>query len=106
MAGGSTAGVAQAGALTIGLPTIMTDKEDYAPGTPVHFTGTGWIPGVAVTISMTESPFVDQPATIAWPTRPAIYPTLPSPRHQRCGIKFYVTATQPGPLDASGNPPP
>jgi hypothetical protein len=84
----------------------MTDKEDYAPGTPVHFTGSGWIPGVAVTISMTEDPFIDQPATIVAMADAAgnISDSSFAPDINDVGIKFYVTATQPGPLDASGNP--
>ena len=77
-------------------PTIMTDKADYAPGTPVHFTGSGWIPGVAVTISMTESPLVDQPEAIVTMADSAgnISDTSFAPDIHDIGIKFYVTATQ------------
>ncbi len=39
--------------------TVMTDQADYAPGTIVTITGSGWQPGETVTLSLVESPLVD-----------------------------------------------
>jgi hypothetical protein len=39
--------------------TVMTDKSDYAPGTIVTITGSGWQPGETVTLSLVESPLID-----------------------------------------------
>src|SRR5881392_2397684 len=39
--------------------TVMTDEADYAPGTIVTITGSGWRPGETVTLSLVESPLVD-----------------------------------------------
>src|SRR5882724_289939 len=38
--------------------TITTDKLDYAPGTPVMVSGTGWQPNEVVTIMFHEDPHV------------------------------------------------
>jgi hypothetical protein len=34
--------------------SITTDKDDYAPGDTVHFTGTGWNPGDALDIALVD----------------------------------------------------
>jgi hypothetical protein len=39
--------------------TVITDKSDYAPGTIVTITGSGWQPGETVTLSFVESPLLD-----------------------------------------------
>ena len=44
--------------------TVMTDKADYAPGTIVTITGSGWQPGEAVTLQLVESPLIDTPPTM------------------------------------------
>ena len=36
--------------------TIVTDKDDYAPGEIVHLTGSAWAPGETVHLVMTEMP--------------------------------------------------
>jgi N-acetylneuraminic acid mutarotase len=36
------------------FPTIKTDKDDYAPGTPVYMTGGGWQPGEQVALQLHE----------------------------------------------------
>src|SRR5687768_16984062 len=36
--------------------TIATDKDDYSPGELVTITGTGWQPGEAVRLTLTEDP--------------------------------------------------
>lgn len=42
-----------------GFATVKTDANDYAPGTTVTITGTGWQPGETVTLSLVESPNFD-----------------------------------------------
>jgi len=37
-------------------PTIATDKPDYSPGDTVTFSGTGWVAGDTVTITIHEDP--------------------------------------------------
>jgi len=37
-------------------PTIATDKPDYLPGDTVTFTGSGWVAGDTVTITIHEDP--------------------------------------------------
>ena len=36
-------------------PSVMTDKFDYAPGTTVHITGSGWTGDQTVTLSFSET---------------------------------------------------
>src|SRR5262249_9430421 len=38
------------------LPTLFTDKADYAPGQTVQITGSGWTPGADVTFLITRDP--------------------------------------------------
>jgi hypothetical protein len=88
------------------LPTITTDKLDYAPGTPVTFTGTCWVPGGHVTISMREDPYLDQPVAITvqvdndgnFSNSTGFAPDI-----EDLGTTFYVTATEADALDANGN---
>src|SRR3989475_814288 len=42
-----------------GFATVKTDKSDYAPGTTVTITGSGWKPGETVTLTLVESPLID-----------------------------------------------
>ncbi|PYU05528.1 MAG: hypothetical protein DMG33_10600, partial [Acidobacteria bacterium] len=42
-----------------GFATVKTDKADYAPGTTVTITGSGWKPGETVTLTLVESPLID-----------------------------------------------
>jgi hypothetical protein len=39
--------------------SITTDKDDYAPGDTVWFTGAGWTPGDSVDIVLTDDPTLD-----------------------------------------------
>src|SRR5207245_6942425 len=39
--------------------TVMTDQADYAPGSIVTITGSGWQPGETVTLQLVESPLID-----------------------------------------------
>ncbi|HYR75689.1 MAG TPA: Calx-beta domain-containing protein [Pyrinomonadaceae bacterium] len=47
-----------ASTLNSSAATITTDKLDYAPGTPVIVSGTGWQPNEVVTIMFHEDPHV------------------------------------------------
>jgi hypothetical protein len=42
-----------------GFATVKSDKADYAPGTTVTITGSGWKPGETVTLTLVESPLID-----------------------------------------------
>ena len=42
-----------------GYATIQTDQSDYAPGTTVTITGSGWKPGETVNLQLVESPLID-----------------------------------------------
>jgi trimeric autotransporter adhesin len=42
-----------------GFATVKTDQADYAPGTIVTITGSGWTPGETVTLTLVESPLID-----------------------------------------------
>ena len=56
MSGGKDAsGHALAMSEMFAYPTIRTDKSDYAPGSPVTITGTGWAPGETVGIQIQET---------------------------------------------------
>jgi hypothetical protein len=41
--------------------SITTDKDDYAPGDTVHFTGAGWQPGDTLDIVLTDDPQSHEP---------------------------------------------
>jgi uncharacterized repeat protein (TIGR01451 family) len=41
--------------------TISTDKDDYAPGETVRFTGSGWLPGDVLDIVLTDDPLTHDP---------------------------------------------
>jgi hypothetical protein len=51
--------LALAGTAVAQSATVMTDKSDYAPGTIVTITGSGWQAGETVTLSFVESPLID-----------------------------------------------
>ncbi len=87
------------------VPTITTDQADYAPDTPVTFTGTCWVPGGHVTISMTEDPYLDQPTSITVEVDGEgnfSNSTGFAPDINDLGTKFYVTATESDALDSNG----
>jgi hypothetical protein len=52
-------GLALGGTAKAQSATVMTDQADYAPGTIVTITGSGWQPGETVTLSFVESPLID-----------------------------------------------
>ena len=55
VAGGSNLGSTE----FYGFATIKTDASDYPPGTNVHITGSGWVPGETVALTLVESPLID-----------------------------------------------
>src|SRR5207248_1979722 len=69
--------------------------------------GTCWYPGGTVSISMLEDPNIDQPTTITAAVGDDgtfTNSTGFSPDMNDRNVQFYVTATEPGPADANGNP--
>ncbi|HEU5181948.1 MAG TPA: kelch repeat-containing protein [Candidatus Polarisedimenticolia bacterium] len=75
--------------------TVKTDKEDYAPGTIVTITGSGWEPGETVGITLHEVPELHE--ELAWSTTAdetgAIHDTTFSPEWQHQGVRFYLVAS-------------
>src|SRR5437667_236814 len=77
-----------------GFPTVKTDKPDYAPGTVVKITGSGWQPGERVTLTLLEDPLID--------THPVMYATADASGHiaiyqfapdeADLNVRFYLTA--------------
>lgn len=75
--------------------TVITDQADYAPGTIVTITGSGWQPGETVTLNLVETPLID--------THPDLYATADangdifnnqfSPDSYDGDISFTLTAT-------------
>jgi YDG domain len=52
-------GTGQRSGELFGFATVKTDKEDYAPGTTVTITGSGWQPGESVALVLVEQPLLD-----------------------------------------------
>jgi hypothetical protein len=76
-------------------PTVMTDQSDYAPGTIVTITGSGWQPGETVTLSFVESPLIDMHPDL-YATADAngnIFNNQFSPDSHDVDITFTLTAT-------------
>jgi Bacterial Ig-like domain (group 3)/Galactose oxidase, central domain len=48
-----------------GFATIKTDKGDYQPGDTVNISGSGWLPGETVQMSLVEVPDLDGDSPIA-----------------------------------------
>jgi hypothetical protein len=91
VAGGSSQNTAE----LYTFATVKTDAADYAPGTMVTITGTGWQPGETVALTFVESPLID--------THPILYATADvngnisnsqfSPDVHDVAVRFYLTAT-------------
>jgi hypothetical protein len=56
--GGQVVLITQSGANTGGA-VVTTDKDDYAPGTPVEITGAGFGAGETVTLTLHEDPTIE-----------------------------------------------
>lgn len=75
--------------------TVMTDQADYAPGTIVTITGSGWQPGETVTLSFVESPLVDThpDLTAVADENGNIFNSQFSPDEHDIAISFTLTAS-------------
>src|SRR5262249_12997340 len=95
MAGGSSAGAPVSSAELYGFATVKTDLADYAPGSIVTITGTGWQTGETVTLTLVESPYYDtHPVmTAVADGQGNITNTDFSPDVHDVGIRFYLTAS-------------
>jgi trimeric autotransporter adhesin len=59
VAGGSNGTNPLAGGELYSFATVTTDQPDYAVGTAVNVSGSGWQPGETVTLTLVESPLID-----------------------------------------------
>src|SRR6266853_2600022 len=93
VAGGS----GQASSEYYGFATLHTDKSDYAPGTTVTITGSGWQPGEKVSLHLHEDlakPFhLDRTLTATADAYGRIFNNQFAPEHHDIGVRFYLTAT-------------
>ena len=90
VAGGSNLSSAE----LYGFATIRTNAGDYAPGTPVIMTGSGWKPGEKVTIYLHEDPQVEaNPVlTTTVDANGNINDSAYAPNIKDLGIRYYMTA--------------
>jgi Bacterial Ig-like domain (group 3)/MBG domain (YGX type)/Kelch motif len=95
LAGGTSGSGPLASAELYGFATVKTDKDDYAPGQTVTITGKGWQPGETVTLSLLESPNLDNhgPFTAVADSGGNIYNNQFVPDEHDATILFYLTAT-------------
>jgi MBG domain (YGX type)/Galactose oxidase, central domain/Kelch motif len=94
VAGGSDGTNSLATTEVYGFATVKTDAADYAPGTTVTITGSGWQPGETVTLSFLELPLIDTPTpqTAVADADGNIYNTGFVPDQYDIGVRFYLTA--------------
>ena len=92
--GNDTSGNALATAELYAFPVVKTNAADYAPGTNVTITGSGFQPGETVNITLVESPLIDAP-----PVMSAVADgngnfanTQFSPDVYDLNVRFYLTA--------------
>ena len=90
VAGGSNSASAE----LYGFPTIKTDQSDYAPGTTVAITGSGWQPGETVSIYLHEMPAVDATPVlnVVADQNGQISNRTFAPDNNDFGVDFFVTA--------------
>src|SRR6266404_5879714 len=95
LAGGSNSTGALSSAELYGFAMVKTDAKDYAPGSIVTITGSGWKPGETVTLTLVESPLFDtHPVlTAVADAQGNIFNNQFSPDLHDVGIRFYLTAT-------------
>ena len=94
-AGGNDAsGNALASTELYAFPTVKTDQADYAPGSIVTVTGSGWQPGENVTLTLVESPLIDThpQMTAVADANGNIVNTQFSPDVYDVNVRFYLTA--------------
>jgi hypothetical protein len=94
LAGGSNSTGTLATTELYGFATVKTDKADYAPGSIVTITGSGWQPGETVSLIMVESPLFDThgPFTAVADSTGRISNNQFSPDEHDESIRFYLTA--------------
>src|SRR5437667_8119738 len=75
--------------------TVMTDQADYAPGTIVTITGSGWQSGETVTLQLVESPLIDThpDLTAVADASGNIFNNQFSPDFYDVNVTFTLTAT-------------
>jgi hypothetical protein len=98
LAGGSAssnAGSPAASAELYGFATVKTDHADYAPGTTVTITGSGWMPGETVALTLVEQPRHDTHALtpVVADGSGNIVSTEFIPDAADLGIRFLLTAS-------------
>jgi hypothetical protein len=94
LAGGSNSTGTLASSELYAFATVKTDATDYAPGTTVTITGSGWQPGETVSLTLVESPLHDThgPFTAVADSSGNIVNTDFGPDLGDVGIRFYLTA--------------
>jgi len=77
-----------------GYPTVQTDQSDYAPGTTVTITGSGFQPGETVNLQLVESPLIDTPGpfTAVADSNGNFANTQFVPDAYDVNVRFYLTA--------------
>jgi hypothetical protein len=92
--GNDTAGNALSSTELYAFPTVKTDAADYAPGTIVTITGSGWKPGETVSLSFVESPLDDTHPTLTAIAdgNGNIFNNQFSPDVHDINIRFYLSA--------------
>jgi hypothetical protein len=90
MAGGNDLASAE----LYGFATVQTNAHDYAPGTPVQVTGSGWVPGETVNLVLHELQFVDATPLLAAVADGSgnIANSAFAPSNLDVGVRFYLTA--------------
>jgi hypothetical protein len=86
-------GTGQQSSALFGFATVRTDKEDYAPGTTVKITGSGWKPHESVALVLREAPFFDEHPLldVEADDNGNITSTEFVPDEHDIGIRFYLT---------------
>ena len=95
VAGGKDANGNSLGSTEVyGFATVKTDASDYAPGSTVTITGSGWQQGETVTLTLVESPLVDTHPTLTAVADASgnIVNAQFSPDTHDLNIRFYLTA--------------
>src|SRR6266498_3228580 len=92
--GNDTSGNALATAELYAFPVVKTDASDYAPGTTVTVTGSGFKPGETVNITLVESPLIDAPPAMSAVAdgNGNFVNTQFSPDVYDLNVRFYLTA--------------
>ena len=94
-AGGNDAsGNALASTELYAFSTVKTDASDYAPGSIVTITGSGWRAGETVTLTLVESPLIDTHPTLTAIAdgNGNISNNQFSPDDHDVNVRFYLTA--------------